>query len=135
MLPNMSSKVSLKKMALGFFVAASLMSPSLVQNAAAQDPGQAPPPRIIGAVEVDKLTQAPLQVVRSVSLDATTAEVFAFVTDHSQWPALLSAIESVDVAGSGRVGVADALMDHFDRLGQVEPADESTPRTVKEFVA
>ena len=104
MLPNMSSKVSLKKMALGFFVAASLMSPSLVQNAAAQDPGQAPPPRIIGAVEVDKLTQAPLQVVRSVSLDATTAEVFAFVTDHSQWPGLLSAIESVDVAGSGRVG-------------------------------
>lgn len=73
-------------------------------SALAQDPGQAPPPRVVGAVQVDQLTQAPLQIVRSISLDAAPEEVFRFVTDHSKWPGLLSAVESVSVSGNGRTG-------------------------------
>ncbi|MEM1181789.1 MAG: SRPBCC family protein [Acidobacteriota bacterium] len=82
--------------------AVTLLAPSL--EVFAQGAAQAPPPRIIGDVEVDKLTSAPLQLVRSVSLDASSEDVFAFIGDHSQWPGLLSAIETVSVAGSGRVG-------------------------------
>ena len=76
-----------------------VMSP---QSLAQQD--QAPPPRIIGSLEVDKITQAPVQVIRSVTLAATPQQVFDFVTDHQNWPGFLSPIESVAVTGDGRRG-------------------------------
>ncbi|MEO1086173.1 MAG: SRPBCC family protein, partial [Acidobacteriota bacterium] len=88
-------------------VKSSLLLVSLVlfsSVAQAQGPGQAPPPRIIGGVEVDALTTAPLQIVRSVTLDAAPSEVFTFVTDHSEWPGLLPSIESVSVSGTGGLG-------------------------------
>ena len=78
--------------------------------ALAQDPGAAPPPRVVGAVEIDKLTQAPLRLVRSVSLDAAPTEVFHFVTDSQNWPGLSPSIESVSVRGNGRVGSTRTLM-------------------------
>ncbi len=72
-------------------------------------PGQMPPPRVIGTVQVDKISQAPLRVVRSVALDATPQEVFAFVSDHANWPKFLGLVESVEVTGSGRRGSTRAF--------------------------
>ncbi|MEM6455359.1 MAG: SRPBCC family protein [Acidobacteriota bacterium] len=66
--------------------------------------GQAPPPRMIGSLQVDTITQAPLQLLRSVALDATPQQVFHYVSDHQNWSGFSSSIASVDVAGDGRRG-------------------------------
>ncbi|MEM9292887.1 MAG: SRPBCC family protein [Acidobacteriota bacterium] len=79
---------------------------SLAQSQSAAQSGaqQAPPPRLVGSLEIDKITPAPVQVIRGVTLAATPGEVFDFVTDHQEWPGFFSAIESVKVAGDGRRG-------------------------------
>ncbi|MEM7588321.1 MAG: SRPBCC family protein [Acidobacteriota bacterium] len=65
---------------------------------------QAPPPRVIGAVQVDQVSPAPVQVIRGVTLAATPAEVFDHVSDHRNWPGFHGALESVAVSGDGRDG-------------------------------
>ncbi len=42
---------------------------------------------------------------------------------YSEW---FDTFMSEHISGSGRVGVADALIKHLDDLGQIEPAAEET---------
>ncbi|MEM8964195.1 MAG: SRPBCC family protein [Acidobacteriota bacterium] len=81
-----------------------LMLSALILTAAPSTAQTPPPPRTIGSVQVDALTSAPVRLVRSISLHATPTDVFAFVTDHANWPAFLGAIESVEVKGDGHRG-------------------------------
>ena len=76
----------------------------LIPGTAGAQSNPTPPPRIIGSLQVDPLTTAPQQLIRSVSLAASPQQVFEVVTDHETWPQLLSILESVQVSGDGRRG-------------------------------
>ncbi|MEM1184444.1 MAG: SRPBCC family protein [Planctomycetota bacterium] len=82
---------------------AGAMIASVQSTAIGQMNGQMPP-RTAGPIQIDSVTAAPLQITRSVELDAAPGDVFDFVVDPASWPNLLGMIESVKVVGTGRVG-------------------------------
>ncbi len=84
-------------------IAMGAIAASVFVSALAQQ-NSAPPARVMGSVQVDQITKAPLQIVRSVTLDATPEEAFEFVTDHQNWPRFRAPILSVKVSGNGRKG-------------------------------
>lgn len=47
---------------------------------------------------------------------------------YNQW---FDTFMSEHIASSGRIGVADSLMTHFEELGQVEPASDATKPTLE----
>lgn len=70
----------------------------------AQDGQMGPPPWRIGTLEVAQHTQAPLQLSRSVLLDATPREVYDLIADAQNWVEIVGPAQSVSVSGSGGVG-------------------------------
>ncbi len=71
---------------------AALVSLALTQGASAQDM----PPRTIGSLDVNAATTAPLQVTRSVHLDADPEAIFATIADNENWVSWFDSLESVD---------------------------------------
>ena len=57
-------------------------------------------PRILGTVNVDDVTQAPLQVTRSLRVKATREKVFEFIADHSGWTSWFPILADVEVDNS-----------------------------------
>ncbi|MEO1028747.1 MAG: SRPBCC family protein [Pseudomonadota bacterium] len=60
------------------------------------------PPRIIGSVNVDDNTSAPLQYSRSAELNASPGEVWAFITSSKGLAEILDPLESVSETADGR---------------------------------
>lgn len=69
-----------------------LVSLALTQGASAQDM----PPRTVGSLDVNAATTAPLQVTRSVHLDADPEAIFATISDNENWVSWFDSLESVD---------------------------------------
>lgn len=64
--------------------------------------------RIIGGLDVDTYTSAPLQVCRSVFLDAPPRSVFALVSDHANLDWWLPRVHQVHV-NRGHAAVRDGV--------------------------
>ncbi|WP_298975118.1 SRPBCC family protein [uncultured Roseobacter sp.] len=77
---------------LSTVASAALISLALAQGAVAQDM----PPRAIGSLDVDAATTAPLQVTRSVHLDAAPETIFATIADNENWVSWFDSLESVE---------------------------------------
>lgn len=60
-----------------------------------------PPPRSLGDLPVDDLTTAPLQILRSTTLDARPKKVFSYLSDSKNWPAWFESVASVRLEASG----------------------------------
>ncbi|MFL4470067.1 SRPBCC family protein [Tateyamaria armeniaca] len=71
---------------------AALVSLALTQGAGAQDM----PPRTIGSLDVNAATTAPLQVTRSVHVDADPEAIFATISNNENWVGWFDSLESVD---------------------------------------
>lgn len=75
-----------------------------VETAAVEAPPEAAPqfpPRIIGSVNVDENTSAPLQYSRSAELTASPDEVWAHITSNNGLAEILDPLESVSESADG----------------------------------
>jgi len=61
---------------------------------------QAPPPRMAGTLAVDRVTMAPLQIMKIVELEQTASDVFEFLTTHENWPKTFPSINSLELDNS-----------------------------------
>ncbi|MEM9372533.1 MAG: hypothetical protein AAGA55_02720, partial [Planctomycetota bacterium] len=69
-----------------------------------QDQRGSPPARIVGEVDIDRVTSAPLRVLRGVNLHATPSEVFEVAVSAQTIVEHIDMIDSVRVAGTGDRG-------------------------------
>lgn len=99
------------------FVALAMSSAACAQNTTTEAPAaptetaqaEAPPaaapqfpPRIIGSVNVDENTSAPLQYSRSAELNASPDAVWAFITSNEGLAEILDPLESVSESADGK---------------------------------
>lgn len=92
-----------------------LVAPSA--PAAAQADMPPPPPRAIGDLSIDGQTTAPLQVLRSVTLEEKPKKIFSYLANAENWPGWFEFVGSVrtDSSDAKRQGRAGTVR-HFSLL-------------------
>ncbi|MEM7624322.1 MAG: SRPBCC family protein [Planctomycetota bacterium] len=86
------------------FVAGAITASVFIAANAEQAGPPAPPPMMVGTLEVGQATPAPLQFSRSVTLDAQPDAVFAHIANAQNWVDLIDPVTAVETDGAGQKG-------------------------------